>query len=175
MTQNTEQNMRTRKQQIEDAYLNDGDFTLFQEFDRDDFEAQLHEAEARGAEEQRRKDGAGQEPRTCNHCGGTGEEPGAYYLDGSPYSCSVCDGSGVIYLRPANVAALEAEIASLKEAEQLARADAEASKARVRKLESYLRRIDYWSHEERGSTDEQRVACVRNLISRAALTREGGV
>ncbi|MDI6653733.1 hypothetical protein QMA67_12405 [Gluconobacter japonicus] len=108
MSQNTEQNVRTREDQIEAAYLNDSDFTLFQEFDRDDFENQLKEAEARGAAEQRRKDAEGRELVAWQRFSLLTQQwidVGEDYLDhyrkmGQAIRC--------LYTRPANVAALDA-------------------------------------------------------------------
>ena len=170
----------------------------------------LNEAEARGAEEQRRKDGVGylfDNPDT-----------GTEYLPYHPIESGECQYAENIREATsdellselqaawtswkedreekervsANVAAMEAEIASLKEAEQLARADAEASKARGMTLEADAARF-VWLIENggcfwygipgfapvSGRTTEDRVkdllSAIDKNMARAALTREGGV
>ncbi|GAN91001.1 hypothetical protein Gbfr_022_045 [Gluconobacter frateurii M-2] len=86
-----------------------------------------------------------------------------------------------LYDRPANVDALEARIAELVEAEQLARADAEASKARVKVLEGALRNVCSAIEQ----ADPKVLCCTLWMTTpvpetvvdyiRAALAREGGV
>ncbi|OUJ09326.1 hypothetical protein [Gluconobacter sp. DsW_058] len=66
----------------------------------------------------------------------------------------------------------DAEIASLKDAEQLARSDAEASKARAEKLKKVA--LDVLQVCQRSKMGPSDLGYVTNMI-RAALTREGGV
>ncbi|BCZ75869.1 hypothetical protein [Acetobacter phage phiAX1] len=200
MTQNTEQNVRTREEietELQRLFTHGvrGPNAAWQIVHRI-----FDEVRAYGAEEQRRKDG---------------EIAG--YL--SPELASVLrrkfPGAAVtlsahkthtryvpVYYGPANVAALEARIASLEEAEQLARADAKASKARVTVLEGALSAavsaLEQVTDGERGGynarngkfvslqmSDGERADIIHSDVTtecegaletaRAALTREGGV
>ena len=128
-------------------------------------------AEARGAEEQRQKDAEGQKPvgfLVTEH-----ETGRVNFLkhpvspeDMSEYELT----AEAVYTRPVNVTALEARIAELTEAEQLARADAKASKARSGKDQEVIR----WLAGKLEETDPMAKADYE-LIARASLTREGGV
>ncbi|MBS1040980.1 hypothetical protein JK203_08970 [Gluconobacter cerinus] len=147
MTQNTEQNVRTREEQIADLtnlFGEEGTFTFVD--DRDAATKHILEAEARGAEEQRRKDGEGCEMRRENALLRTAMSTVASYTRG--YAKPTCSVDFLSSAVPEEVririAALEAEIASLKEAEQLARADAEASKTRVKVLEAENAALQAW-------------------------------
>ncbi|GFE97537.1 hypothetical protein [Gluconobacter sp. Gdi] len=159
MTQNTH-NARTRREQLSTypesvcvgRYSGD---TWQLELDGDDLDADrlvegpvlyvrcdiAHqsqtEAEARGVEEQRRKaeNAQGGEVVYLRHA----DYEGWCFCGRDEYDAvENDDDKHILYTRPANVATLEAEIASLTEAEQLARADAEASKARVKVLDAQL-------------------------------------
>ncbi|MFT8953633.1 MAG: hypothetical protein ABF979_15335 [Gluconobacter sp.] len=160
MTQNTEQNVRTfRAREKQVKVFGDMAEELGSVADNSYGWArrEILEAETRGAEEQRRKDGAAQVVQVPSEgpllivfqedginpelFAGCGAREGAYQRFahvGNGYHCRLYaavdssmrhDHEQGALLKIANVAALEAEIASLKEAEQLARADAEASKA----------------------------------------------
>lgn len=215
MTQNTEQNVRTREDREQEIAI-----MLCKARGRDPFQMthqtiepgvmepygdawchylpeakavlEWQEAEARGAEEQRWKDGEARDTPSAY------VRPDDFYNDEGDERCGLWSGDQIgkytlpLYTRPANIAALEAEIASLKEAEQLARADAEASKARVEVLEVDAARFA-WVAENTGCfwyglpgfgpvsgrsyadrMKDLRSAIDKN-IARAALTREGGV
>lgn len=147
---------------------------------------QIKEAEARGAAEERRKGGEGcerwefEEPEYHDQGMGCGlEDRGIhdryqameYGWDQAVERC-IERIPEELYTRPANVAALEARIAELTEAEQLARADAEASKARVEKLKRVA--LDVLQVCQRSKMGPSDLGYVTKMI-RAALTREGGV
>lgn len=161
----------------------------------------LKEAEARGAEEQRRKaeNAQGGEVVYLRHA----DYEGWCFCGKDEYDgVKNDDDKHILYTRPANVAALEDCITELKEAEQLARADAEASKARVTVLEGVLSAavsaLEQVTDGERGGynarngkfvslqmSDGERADIIHSDVTtecegaletaRAALTREGGV
>lgn len=88
------------------------------------------------AAEQRRKDAAGRDPVIYEYQDSVGQWVRSESQEHAENWAKILGTNyQALYTNPANVAALEVEIASLKEAEQLARADAEASKARVTVLE----------------------------------------
>ncbi|MBS1101745.1 hypothetical protein JK202_01720 [Gluconobacter sp. Dm-62] len=150
----------------------------------------IKSAEARGAAEQRRKDVEGQEPAgyvpadTPNFFAISEAKHASTALHRKPFPNDV-----PVYYRPANVAALEAEFAALKEAEQLARADAEASKAREETLKAevadkglaavhllaVLHRPDLTKTQKIEAAKRQLDAQFITGELRGALTREGGV
>ncbi|MFT8366253.1 MAG: hypothetical protein ABF812_09880 [Gluconobacter cerinus] len=199
MTQNTEQNVRTVREQ--DGQIQEMHADMVKavcghrsDYPEDVFRAYLKrhivQAEARGPEEQRRKDG-GQTTIVFQRY-----IPGHGWDDIDERRVAVFKRRGFetrnLYTRTANVPALEARIAELVEAEQLARADAEASKARVAVLEVDAARFA-WVAENTGCfwyglpgfgpvsgrsyadrMKDLRSAIDKN-IARAALTREGGV
>lgn len=176
--------MRTREEQIKAL-------TRRMRWDaKRDAEAYIEEAEARGAAEQRRKDAEGQEPVAWGDF--------AFMKKGQPFTAYLKPPHAdpkfnlPLYTRPANIVALESRIAELKEAEQHARADAEASKARVKMLEADAARFVWVSENtgcfwfglpgfgpESGRTYEDRMKALRSAIDknmvRAALKREGEV
>lgn len=148
MTQNAEQNMQTRDAQItsypKDAYI--GQYsgkTWVPALDEDDLDPdRLVEGPVRYV----RCDIANQQQKEAEARGAEGQEPVVWIKQpelnydwpigaGVWRSCQLREFTIPLYARPANVDALEARIAELKEAEQLARADAEASKAWVTVLE----------------------------------------
>ncbi|MCW2264112.1 hypothetical protein M2305_000059 [Gluconobacter cerinus] len=151
MTQNTEQNVRTQGDQVQWMVR-----FIRTSRGRETLEWFLREhirlAEARGAEEQRRKDAATSdealEEMTVER--DNAEEFIRKFAErvlGHSVEWSSSYGFGAAFVDVADrVDALEAEIASLKEAEQLARADAEASKAREEVLKeenvSLARKVD---------------------------------
>ena len=176
MTQNTEQNVRTREYgeakslKIQrELRLSSHDLPALARHARQCFEE--------GAEEQRRKDAEGQWVIFQRFI------PGHGWADIDENRSRVFRNRGYeircLYTRPANVAALEADIASLKEAEQLARADAEASKARLEKLRDQLSELTSSAQQVylRGATTGAQWPKLAISLSsaRAALTREGGV
>lgn len=235
MTQNTEQNTRTRDAQLssypETVCVGQYSGNSWQlELDADDLDPDCliegpvlyvrcdidhrrqKEAEARGAEEQRRKDAEGslrpmsevEKNRTpilakihndlfprvyperkdlkcwngrwvvISHTGILADGFDIGWGVAAPVGCGGLTDDWFVGWKPvdcpANVAALEAEIAALKEAEQLARADAEASKAREAKLKKALQEIVSMAEAD----------CSYDIgpylrTARAALTREGGV
>ncbi|GFE97725.1 hypothetical protein [Gluconobacter sp. Gdi] len=182
MTQNTEQNVRTRDEQIDaladgiarEGYADTPDYALA--------ERHILEAEARGAEEQRRKDGEGQKPVAWHYYDEEDDDGRGGWRYSSSKLSSRYEDVHPLYDRPANVTALEARIAELKEAEQLARADAEVSKARVEVLEGALSAVSENKTDDcPGSFDRPYIEklgwaaewCRRK--ARAALTCEGGV
>ncbi|OAJ67735.1 hypothetical protein [Gluconobacter cerinus] len=195
MTQNTEQSVRTRDEQVEALAKRLRVGFKNGIVSRSMADGYIKEAEARGAEEQRRKDAEGQEPVAWRYeikrMGywvsrevGYGPRVWEWYWDGEKPDITHPDYRNVspLYDRPANVAALEAEIASLKEAEQLARADGEASKAREEGLVTALKAADQFitNGVEFGfirmpDIDTPDSALATPGIIRAALTREGGV
>ncbi|MBS1079141.1 hypothetical protein [Gluconobacter kondonii] len=169
MTDDQSKPVRSRDEQVESAYLNDGDFTLFQEFDRDDFENQLKEAEARGAAEQRQKDAENQAPSawTWQHDHGDIGWRREFSIKEPRGDFDFVRGITPLYTHPANVAALEARIAEL---------EAENRHQRTQILE-------FRNDDRRIRLAAERVCSVREgseifearIALRAALTREGGV
>ncbi|MFT9299072.1 MAG: hypothetical protein ABF542_13295 [Gluconobacter sp.] len=141
MTQNTEQNVRAAREQDGQVQEMHADMVKAvcgrrSDYPEDVFRAYLKrhivQAEARGAEEQRRKDAEGH-GRPVYQWRLTPDDNWVTAVDATELE-QVRNGypaseTRTLFTRPANVAALEALVASLKEAEQLARADAEASKA----------------------------------------------
>lgn len=226
MTQNTEQNMRTRDEQVADLVEALSDEVWVPDH-KSYCEKMILEAEARGAEEQRRKDGEGQEkPRAYEHVmtyetDETNERlsyspENAFGKPGKDYSAEYPVVITPLYTRPANVAALEAalldpatvhqnmlrgsiakpewdqikhlyagefsareaEIASLKEAEQLARADAARFAWVAENTGCFWYGLPGFGPLS-GRTYADRMKDLRSAIdknmARAALTREGGV
>ena len=181
MTQNTEQNVRTVCEQDGQVQEMHADMVKAvcgrrSDYPEEVFRAYLKrhivKAEARGAEEQRRKDAEGQEPVAWQRFSPHAKQwldVGEDYLDhyrgmGQAIRC--------LYTAPTHVARLVSRIAELTEAEQLARADAEASKAREEKLKKALRHVT-WTASEYGLGKIGHESAVNR--ARAALTREGGV
>ncbi|MBS0994727.1 hypothetical protein [Gluconobacter cerinus] len=180
MTQNTEQNVRTREEietELQRLFTHGirGPNAAWQVVHRI-----FDEVRAYGAEEQRRKDGERQEPvvwikqSELNY--NWPSEAGVWR------SCQLREFTIPLYTHPANVTALEARIAELTEAEQLARADAEASKARVEKLREALMAVSENTTDDcPGSFDRPYIEKLSWAVvwcrrkARAALTREGGV
>ncbi len=123
------------------------------------------EAEARGAEEQRRKDAEEQKVSWLRFIGGRIEET----TDRSE-ALKWANGSKIITTwRPANVAALEDRIAEQEAAEQLALADAKASKAREEKLKRVT--LDILQVCQRSKMGPSDLGYVTRMIC-ATLTRE---
>ncbi|GAD26440.1 hypothetical protein NBRC3257_1439 [Gluconobacter thailandicus NBRC 3257] len=131
-----------------------------------------------GAEEQRRKDVEGQKPVAWLIEDKSKGVPGKAFTEDRAVTCK---GDADYFVRfnfsaqplfahSANVAALEAEIAELKEAERLARADAEANKARVSVLLDHLKRAEYASRKD-SLTPIERLESVQAIL-RVALSRE---
>ncbi|MFT9381112.1 hypothetical protein [Gluconobacter sp. P5B12] len=185
MTQNTEQNVQTRDEQIDALAKAIGPEKIYRLLSDEyragiDARALQHilEAEARGAEEQRRKDAEASDEALDEVMveRDNAEEFIGKFAErvlGHSVEWSSSYGFGSAFIDVADhVDALEAEIASLKEAEQLARADAEASKARVKVLEGICRHV-VWTEEEHGLGSRGHDSAVQ--VARAALTREGGV
>lgn len=140
ISQNTEQNVRTRDEQIDALAKAIGPEKIYRLLS-DEYRAEINacakrhilEAEARGAAKEREVARKGHTP--------FGWADKTEMRVNMPFACWPKPPSNdprltiPLFTRPANVAALEARIAELTEAEQLARADAEASKARVKVLE----------------------------------------
>lgn len=151
MTQEQNKPVRIRDEQAEEIFSafkgvthTDGSQFL-PHLGRQDLLNALAEAEARGAAEQRRKDAEGMK-EICPDCDGSGEGV-------ADTICCTCNGSGVV--NSANVAAMEARIAELKDQE---RKDAQVIHWLAEKLKH--------AHPEAKADYEH--------MARAALTREGG-
>ncbi|GBR03254.1 hypothetical protein [Gluconobacter cerinus] len=208
MTQNTEQNVRTVREQDGQVQEMHADMVKAvcgrrSDYPEDVFRAYLKRhivlAEARGAEEQRRKDAEGDRPvawQVRDMRGGAWPWKQCSESAHEEYKKHSTVETRELFSRPANVAALEARIAELTEAEQLARADAEASKARYAILhaaalslvvsceqdmcgEAVADELDSepvsFFQKEDGTIGHSILTFGHIRNARAALTREGGV
>lgn len=163
MTQNMEQNVRTRDEQLESRYPRNA---VYSTLSFGLFKRELIEAEQRGAAEQRRKDVEGS--RSVHQWRLTADDEWVNAVDlveleqvrnGYPNS-----ETRTLYTHPANVAALEARIAELEAAIQ------DYFDARVG---CEIECVSRTGEPERRAKEAARA--VLRAALRASLTREGGV
>ena len=163
MTQNTEQNVWTREEQLRSlmgVISPQAEYPLVADL----LSRHLAEAEARGAEEQRRKDADGQEPfgYLITEHSGDGNQSATTFTKHpvSPEDMSELQLTSLpVYDRPANVAALEARVKELDEAIQFHdRVKAASVSEKIAVGQDAYNRMD---------------AAMRSVV--AALKREGGV